>query len=486
MAVVGKLAAGLISAANENTLALASLKFDFSLLKVDAPQEYSALGNALSTRRRREAEDGPQHRTARRLGALFEQVIPSTPHLIKAYGLRASEIINTSGINPQGSPRDGPFEMFVGADGTAFWAAATSGISTLAVYLLACLLAKAWEPKVAVAIWVEIITQRRKEVQEGHQNHQHISESSYLSTLQDISRRELAQWDASARAWLQSAERAKLVQDTQLMLIIKNVNLPFPGGPSVLSQVLTSWRQAMICLDCLLKGEPQVISNQVVLLAFSAWHLYPDLMVLEGSPKKVSFNDTLVDPSGLGTLAFQSRSSDEDYGTTWSLALSHLRYYGDPVVAESDPNFSRITMDQLHLIALGNLLDHWQVKLRDTGLTCQWLIYIWTHLKQQDFSYSKTTKLGNLSWLRIFAEAAAKCEHADVDEKAKALKLLAFGRRRAKSFLGVSSQVLIPYFGLANPCILRSLCCEEDYRRGLLFLRELAGQHGLKSGETFI
>ena len=82
--------ANLLSANNENTLALASLKFDFSLMKVEAPTELSGLGAALSTRRRTEAEDGPHHQTARRLTALFEQLVPSTPKVITAYGIRST------------------------------------------------------------------------------------------------------------------------------------------------------------------------------------------------------------------------------------------------------------------------------------------------------------------------------------------------------------------------------------------------------------
>ena len=151
------MAASLFSATNDSTLALGSLKLDFSIIKYEAPVEFSGLGAALSTRRRTDAEDGLHHKTARRLAALFGQLIPSTPKLITAYGLRASEIIQTPGVNPKGSWKHGPFESFVGADGTAMWAAATSGVPALGVYLLACLLARAWDAKEAISIWVELV-----------------------------------------------------------------------------------------------------------------------------------------------------------------------------------------------------------------------------------------------------------------------------------------------------------------------------------------
>ncbi len=73
MSSIGRLTASLLSATNENTLALANLNFDFSLDKFDAPPEFNALGAALTTACRKNAESGSAHKTARRLGALFEQ-----------------------------------------------------------------------------------------------------------------------------------------------------------------------------------------------------------------------------------------------------------------------------------------------------------------------------------------------------------------------------------------------------------------------------
>ena len=267
---IGSWATSLLSAELNNSLA--SVKFDFTLMKLEAPIEFSGLGAGLSTRRRTEAEDGPHHRTARQLAALFDQVVPSTPKLITAYGLRSSEIIQTPGINPKGSTRHGPFEAFVGADGTAMWAAATSGIPALGVYLLACVLARAWEAKEATSIWVELVKQRRKEIEEGCKHNHHVSEASRMSVLQDIRRDDLARWDASARAWLQSADQAKAKEHAQLMLIIKSAQLPFNDGESTYSKVIEAWRQAMSVLENLLCGRPQEISSRSILVALSAWH----------------------------------------------------------------------------------------------------------------------------------------------------------------------------------------------------------------------
>jgi hypothetical protein len=68
---IGRITTSLVSGTNETTLALLNLNVDFSLVKFEAPQEFSALGVSLSRRRKQMAEEGPVHRTARRLGALF-------------------------------------------------------------------------------------------------------------------------------------------------------------------------------------------------------------------------------------------------------------------------------------------------------------------------------------------------------------------------------------------------------------------------------
>jgi hypothetical protein len=132
---ISKLTTAALSATQETTFALASINFDFSLQKVQPPEEFRELGACLSKKRREIAEDGFQHVTARKLGALFHSVIPSVPRLLAAYGTRVSEIAKMPNVNPKGSRSDGPFADLVGADGTSIWAAATSGSSAIAIHL---------------------------------------------------------------------------------------------------------------------------------------------------------------------------------------------------------------------------------------------------------------------------------------------------------------------------------------------------------------
>lgn len=104
MASFGKISNSLIQGTNENTFAFANINFDFSLVSLAAPTDFAAVGTALAHSRRENAEHGALHRTARKLGALFEGVVPQVPQLVSAYGKRASEIMKHPGLNPLGIP----------------------------------------------------------------------------------------------------------------------------------------------------------------------------------------------------------------------------------------------------------------------------------------------------------------------------------------------------------------------------------------------
>ena len=96
---MSQISASFISATNQNSVGLANFNIEFSLVKIAAPEEYQGLGTLLSQRRRENAEEGPLHRTARKLGLLFEQLVPPISDLIKAYGIRVSEIASQLNIN---------------------------------------------------------------------------------------------------------------------------------------------------------------------------------------------------------------------------------------------------------------------------------------------------------------------------------------------------------------------------------------------------
>ena len=215
MSTLGRLTAALGVAHNENTLALANINFDFSIFRVEAPQEYKDLGANLSKDRRDEAEIGTCHKTARKLGALLEGVLSQTPKLSGAYGTRVSEISRSLRLNPKASESGGgPFSRHVEADGTSIWAAATSGPHAMPVLMLACMLARIWPGSEATSIWVEIVAYRQQEIKECCDGTSANRLSLLQAAHQDLTRSQLADWDASARAWLRTADEAKNLEQT--------------------------------------------------------------------------------------------------------------------------------------------------------------------------------------------------------------------------------------------------------------------------------
>ncbi|KAF2443983.1 hypothetical protein P171DRAFT_316853, partial [Karstenula rhodostoma CBS 690.94] len=472
------------SAANENYAALANVKFDFSLIKMEAPVEFNGIVSALSTKRRAEAEDGPSHKTARRLGALFEEIVPSTPKLISAYGSRMSEIMNTPDVNDIGTSQHGPFEPYVGADGTSLWAAATSGIPALGVYLLSCLLARAWDATEATAIWMELVAARRKEIEHQLETNQNVPPSSVVGACQDITRKDLAMWDSSARSWLRRADKAKEWSQCQLSLVVKNINTPIAGGLSTYSKVMSVWKRSMLAVEQLLSGKPQDIMDGAVFLAFSAWHIYPDLIVLGAEPKHVRFKDKLVPPSGVGTVGVESRSSRTE-GVQWSLALSHLQYYGDPVIVRSDHEYSRLTFSQLQIVALGGLLGAWGISARDFLLVANWFTLLWSRMgfSHDDAEMSGSSEFG---WLYQFVSGAKQILATDDPDHERDMILLKHGSRRAKGFLGDQNCNPSPFFGLLNALTMCALQEKLDVDSGITYLRVLAGKLGLRGCDAVI
>ena len=254
-----------MSATQESTLALANVNFDFALLKIEAPREYKDLGEALSIKRRSAAEHGTTHKTARILGSLFEQTLPSTPSLFKAYGSRASEIASSPLVNPKGGKVHGPFAEHTGVDGTTIWAAATSGRGAVATHLLACMLARIWDASEAVSIWEQIVDQRKKELSVWDESDA-IPLQSLARAHLTLTREQLADWDASARAWLRAADEAKKLSQKQLMLIIQNLTIPVNKDMDVYASVMQAWKTAMITMDKLVEGSSQSVQNGAVLL----------------------------------------------------------------------------------------------------------------------------------------------------------------------------------------------------------------------------
>jgi hypothetical protein len=133
---LGRVTGSLATVYNENSAALVTANIDFTLLKVTAPVEFSALGATISRKRKVEAEEGTLHKTVRRLGALFEGILPPTDDLFRAYGKRVSEISSLPGVNPRESAdRDGIFASHIGADSASIVSKSPEHFTSLAIIL---------------------------------------------------------------------------------------------------------------------------------------------------------------------------------------------------------------------------------------------------------------------------------------------------------------------------------------------------------------
>jgi hypothetical protein len=455
----GRLSAAAFSGTIDSTVALASLNFDFSLIKVEAPAEYMGLGGSLSAHRNKEAEKGITHITARKLGALFADVAPSAPNLIRAYGLRTSEIAKSSKFNPQASKDDGIFVDHVGADGTTIWAAATSGQAAIAVHLLACLLARMWSGPEATSIWVELVSERKLALVSHLNDGGSINMSSIAASEISLTRDQLARWDASARAWLCTADLAKERAQKQLMLILNNIGTPVDRNTSVYDSVLATWKTAMNVVDNLISGMPQSIRGGAPLLGLSSWHLYPDMLVLGACTKQVQQKDPLIAVGGIATLGLEDKQSTEGgRGIYWNLPLAHLQFYGDPVSVTRtiSSHTAKLSIDQFLQVALGSFLNHWVTSYAELDTAAEVLLLMCETLAAENRS--------NLPWLQVLANPAQVLLASKEQDRRECLQLIKCGCRRYPTFFDDQSNLTEPILGLSEPKTLLALIPNKGKR----------------------
>jgi len=429
----GRLQAALASATNEVTVAAANLNFDFTLVKYEAPKEFQPLGEMLAASKKSSAETGLAHVTARRLGALFEGVCPHTPNLMKAYGKRVSQISVAAKDKNTSTIKASLFSEYSGVDGTSIWAAATSSTAALHVHLLSCMLARIFEPAEAVSIWIELVKKRREGIALKVERSEEVPFSMAAAAVQnEIPKAQLAEWDASARAWLRTADSVKRDEYTQLRNLLKDVSIKVNDQTDVYPSVTEAWKSALQAIENLVTGVPQAVRDGAVLLGLSAWHLYPDLAVFGPQNFHVNMGDPLVNQAGVLTLGLSAPGKKSDSGVFWCLSLAHLRRYGKPVRTESrlQEDQGRINAQQFFFVALGAVLAKWNVSSSDISLAMRFILAICREISKV------STSDGNFGWNSTIAKAASGYLAATGNEAEMAYKMVQFGRRRSKSFLG--------------------------------------------------
>ncbi|KAL4923999.1 uncharacterized protein BDV17DRAFT_275574 [Aspergillus undulatus] len=242
------------------------------------------------------------------------------------------------------------------------------------MHFLACMLARIWSPQEATAIWAELVDDRRQRVKQQAEAGDRASNFfAQQAALYDTEWPHLQRWDASARAWLQIADNSSLkAQQKKVELIVNNLSVAVQtqvapdgtplrksGEASVYHSVLHTFCTALSTLDCLIAGKPQRILDGGVLLGFTSWHLYPDLVVLGPETKEVSQKDPLVAECGIATLsiAYHEDPHGGQDGVYWSLPLANLRYYGTAQRSRSSLHDSKLSFSEFPALILGASLD---------------------------------------------------------------------------------------------------------------------------------
>ncbi|KAF5969581.1 hypothetical protein FBULB1_10155 [Fusarium bulbicola] len=458
---IQKIGASLISQTAEANFGLATLNVDFSVIKLQAPAEYKPLGNELTPSRRSAAEDGMPHVTARKLGALFQDWIPPVPDLIKAYGRRAVEIAQCRSVNPRASKSDGIFAEHIGIDGTGIWAAATSGPHAIPVYLLACMLARMWSTAEAISVWTELVAERKRELTAIEETDPSYERAQFTSRI-SIPRVDLR---------VNGRPAHDLGFRPQTGLCTK---------PQLFENVRSSWRYAMIAIDSLVKGLPQSVQDGAVLLGLSSWHLYPDMVVLgKGpSPVRVEQKDDLINAAGLLTIGLNIASS-KHHGVYWSLPLSHLRYYGGPVMAERSlaTQGNRITVQELFQVSVGSLT---RSRNKDRNHLASIIAELWAYIEAKAHRYAAPN---TMYWLGYIARAMEPLLHSGDLAQKQCLQLMRYGERYCQNFLEEGAPVPELFGILKLTTLLPLLNNEED---GVEILRSYAEAIGQKGERAYI
>lgn len=479
MASIGRFAFAGVSTAVEVTNALASINVDFSLVKIDPPQEFRDVGQILGPKRRDTAEDGTLHITARRLGAVFESILPQTPQLIKSYGLRASEIARSSVENSP--PTKGIFAQQTGIDAASIWAGATSGSGAIQVHLLACMLARMWTGPEATSIWAELLNCRRMRLEDEFRDKGTMDMRTMVAAKQQIDRAQLAEWDASARAWLRIADIAKNLQHKQLLLILGNLDKAVNSKPVLYDSVIRAWTTGMEGMESLLQGSPMMMQTGDMALALSSWHIYPDLNIVASTTKMVHQKDSLVPPSGILTIGLERHNNGSHKGLQWSLPLAHLRYYGDPVtrISELTVQGSRLSLLEFDMAVLGCVLGGWGIPNCDDMAAIRWMsMSEFPQLMARAYP-GESAELEH-TWLSILGKTASAFLGSTDTERRRFTKLLHLGRGR-RSFISDSSP---PFFGLLR--LGRVLSMVKTTEVQVSILRAQAQQAGIPFDQAII
>ena len=251
---------------------------------------------------------------------------------------------------------------------------------------------------------------------------------------------------------------------------------------------MEAWQKSLTVFEALLNGISQKEKRGETFLALSAWHLYPDLMVLQPFPQTIKQKDPLLHSSDILTVGLH-QIGEEQGGIRWSLPLAQLRHYGGPVNRERTVNSTqRLTLEEFSQVFLGAFLHGWGDIGTETFAMIRWLKNVHRALltlaEQKLKSMSENLRSNVMAcWLDLLFEGCETCLQACKTGDGSPKQLLRLGRRYAEVFLGKPPSTW-PYFGLSTGGAFVSCAGTEDDR--IQILREAAANLPHQPSQMFI
>ena len=147
------------------------------------------------------------------------------------------------------------------------------------------------------------------------------------------------------------------------------------------------------------------------------------------------------------TLGLHEHRGRDCTGISWSMPLSHLRFYGGAVPSHRTVGFknSKVSFDQIIQVAMGSTMSSWNLSLMKLDCALRFFIAFADIL---DYAIPRREKQ-KLRWPRVLADQASKIKMSDQTERQEITRLVGLGWRRYGTFL--AAQHPPAYFGLTEP-----------------------------------
>jgi hypothetical protein len=266
------------------------------------------------------------------------------------------------------------------------------------------------------------VTERKKQLNTSANSEFILIEDLVVAQL-SVTKEQLLNWDASAQAWLRAADGAQITEkrQRQLMLILNNIDLPVNNRQQVYSSVIEAWKTALEAVDKVIGGAAYSVRDGAVLVALSAWHLYPGIVVLGKHNQEIQQHGDLIETGGVITIGLTENDSENGKGVYWSLSLAHLRYYGLPVIASRSmaSDSGRLSITDLMQVVLGAVISSWGLERSRVNEVMDLLYLLDTKIGQEIERHPHSaiqTALTKSSWIRLLAAAVAEYRKSTGDD----------------------------------------------------------------------